>query len=284
MKIARYMSKILITAGNSFIAKSIITYLEKQGHYIFAPNKSQLNLLNNVDLFEVFKDDKYDLVIHTASKGGRRFNKDTEIDFVNNTDMLLNLLTYQRKYKFKLIVFSSGAELDVRNNLFNVHEDYFNSIPVDYYGKFKYLQTKLIEDNLNIFNLRLFNVFSEHGMNDSFIPVCINKCLQNESIEIWEDKFFTTFHGEDLAILIDFLINYKQRCRFIKFNCGYKEFLKLSNIAEKIIKLTNSKSEIIIKQNIGKSYHGNCDRLYMQGLKFNGLERGLEKYINRNYE
>lgn len=272
------MSSILITGGNSFISKSITPYLQKCGHYVFAPNRLQLNLLSDLELFNAFNGDKYDFVIHTASKGGRRFHKDTEINFVNNTDMLLNLLTYQRKYKFKLIVFSSGAELDVRNNLFNVHEDYFNCIPRDYYGKYKYLQTKLVEDNFYIFNLRLFNVFSEYGMNDSFIPVCINKCLKNEPIEIWEDKFFTTFFGEDLSILIDSLTKFKEN-KFIKLNCGYKEYLKLSNIAERIIKLTNSKSDIIIKQSVSKSYHGNCDRLYSQGLKLNGLEQGLQKCI-----
>lgn len=274
------MSKILITGGNSFIAKSIIPYLTKCNHYIFAPNKTQVNLLNNLDLFDTFNADKYDFVIHCAGKGGRRYNKDSEIDFLSNIDMLLNLLHYQRKHKFKLIVFSSGAELDLRNNLFDVHEDYFNSIPIDYYGKFKYLQTKLVENYLYTYNLRLFNVFGELGMKDSFIWSCINKCINNEDFEIWNNIYFDVFYSRDLALLIDFLIK-KRDNNFVKLNCVYNEKYTLLDLANKIKNITNSKSNLIIKNdNKFKNYCSNGNRLNSLGIKFDGIDNGLVDTIN----
>ncbi len=280
------MSRILVTGGNSFIAKSIIPYLEKCGHYVFAPNKLQLNLLNDLDLFDAFKNDTYDYLIMCSQIGGRRTHKDNPQDLYDNLRMLNNILYYQSKYKFKLITFDSAASYDRRNNLFNVREYEFFSIPQDYYGFFKYTQNQLIKNNKNIINLRLFNVFSNESnkMDDSFISTCIKNCLNNEPIEIWNNIYFTTFYSEDLAILINYLIlDNNKNNKFIDYNCGYSKNYRLSEIATLIKKLTNSKSEIIIKQPIGKNYSGDCSRLYSLGLKFNGLENGILNCI-KEYE
>jgi dTDP-4-dehydrorhamnose reductase len=270
------MAHILILGGNSFIAKSISPYLTKN-HNVYSPTHKQVDATNQLQLNDLFHQNKYDVVINCAVKGGRRTHKDTPQDLCDNLLILNNILYFQQRDKFKFIVFSSGAEYDRRGNIFDVKEDKVFLPPTDYYGLSKYIQTNLVRGKDNIINLKLFNVFGEMGMEDSFIGTCVNKCLKNEDIEIWEDKIFTTFYAEDLEILIENLIleNNKQ---YLELNCGYKDLDSLYGLAKLIKALTFSKSNIIIKQD-GKAYFADCTKLAKRNYKFYGLTNALKKYI-----
>lgn len=277
------MSKydIFLTGGGGFIAKTILPEL-RESHSILSLEHNQADIKNQLDLHDVFLNNKFETVIHTASKGGRKNLEDTSKDFYDNLLMLNNLLEYQSKYKFKLIVFSSGAEYDRRGNIFNEKEGFFNSIPVDYYGLSKFIQTRIIKNKDNIINLRLFNVFSEIGQKDSFVYSTIEKCLNNKNIIIWEDKFFSFFYGKDLSRLINYSIS--NFSKYTELNCVYPSLYKLSDIAKLIKKLTKSTSFIIIEKNIGKNYHGNGDKLNALNLQFEGLNYGINNCINYQNE
>lgn len=115
-------------------------------------------------------------------------------------------------------------------------------------------------------------------MYDSFIPTAIEQCVNNLPIKIFEDKLFSSFYGEDLAILIDYLINNNDGL-YKEFNCVYRKSLKLSDIANLIKSNIGSKNDIIIEKNSSKNYHGCGDKLSKLHLKFNGLEKGIRKVI-----
>ncbi len=278
------MSKydVLVTGGNSFISQSIVPELSKN-YSILSPSHKQVDIKSQLDLYEIFLANDFKTVIHCASKGGRRNREDGPLDFYDNLLMLNHLLEYQIKHKFKLILFSSGAEFDRRTTIFNKKEGLYNYTPIDYYGLSKFIQSKIVNQRNNVVNLRLFNVFSEIGQKDSFIYSTIEKCLNNKDVTIWEDKIFSFFYSKDLTKVIDYSI-----CNFSNYtelNCVYSSLYKLSEITKLIKKLTNSKSNIIIDNNIGKSYHGSGDKLYSLNLKLDGLITGINnciKYQNEN--
>ena len=203
--------------------------------------------------------------------------------FYDNLLMVENLLKLSDRYK-KLILFDSGASFDREFDIFNRKEEDFRTVPIDFYGLSKYINTKRVENNHKIINLRLFNVFGPKERNFRFIKTCIQKCIKNEEIHIWEDMFFSFFYIEDSFIIINHLIQFPP-INYYELNCVYQDFLKLSDIANLIKFITSSKSDIIVDKISDINYHGNGDKLNNLGLKFKGLDIGIKEcyeYI-KNY-
>ena len=90
------MKKILITGSNGFIARNIAAKLK--GCEITLTDRSNLNPLNNSEVDNFFKDKYFDVVIHTAIKGGTRLAQD-ESEFVyQNCLMHFNILRNHKSY------------------------------------------------------------------------------------------------------------------------------------------------------------------------------------------
>lgn len=271
---------ILILGGNSFVARSIKPYLENTGNYVYAPLHKEIDITNFLDLSKLFKNNTYDYVINCVISGARRTNNNEPKHLHTNLLGLSNLLYFQNKYQFKLLLFCSGAIYNKDTTIFNVKEGEFEHLPTDYYGLFKRTQYDLIKNKSNIILLRLFNLFGIEGMEDSFIYSSIIKALKNENIEIWNDCFFSVFYNKDLAYLINFIIENKKRENFLEFNVTYNDCIKLSEIANKIKNWTNSKSNIIINDRLGKAYCGNGSKLQKLNLPFIGRDKGILEVIN----
>ena len=164
------MKKIFLAGGSGFLGRSIIDKLSKK-YQIYAPKRQEIDLLELEKLTSLMKDKKFDWIINCAVDGGRRTKKDTSEDLYNNIASLDNLLNFV-KDDCKLITFSSGAEFYKQN---------------DFYGLSKKICTYIIKNKNNVKNLRIYNLFGELGMQDSFIYSTIKKALKNEDIIIWED-------------------------------------------------------------------------------------------------
>lgn len=229
---------IFLTGGSGFVGKNIISEL-KSKYNIHAPSSSELNLVNSDELEAYINQYNFKFIINCAVRGGRRTNIDTEKDFYNNIKILDNLLKYTNDNR-KLITFSSGAEI------YNLES---------YYGFSKKISTSLIKDNKNIKNLRIYNVFGESGMKDSFVYTAVEKCLMNEDIVVWDDKYFDIFYIKDLIKIIDNLM-IEDSFGYEEIDCVYEQKYKLSEIANLIKKLSNSKSNIIIKNDTNSIYTG----------------------------
>ena len=101
--------KILITGGNGYIAKSLYSYLHLE-HDITLISRTDLNMTRREEVQHYFKDKYFDVVIHTAVKGGSRLNPLEGPDVVlANLLMYDNLMRCRDKFN-KLIHFGSGAE------------------------------------------------------------------------------------------------------------------------------------------------------------------------------
>lgn len=228
---------ILVTGGSGFVGKSLISKLNKYNiHY---PTSAALDLTDSFKVKSYLNANDFDFIINCAVRGGRRTRIDTEKDFYNNIKTLDNILNF-KKESCKLITFSSGAEIYKQDT---------------FYGFSKKISTDLIKNKKNIKNLRIFNVFGELGMKDSFVFSTIEKCLKNEDIIIWENLFFDIYYINDLINLIDLII-IKNSQEYEEIDCVYQKKYKLSDIAQIIKEISNSRSSIIIQNDNNLEYIG----------------------------
>jgi nucleoside-diphosphate-sugar epimerase len=237
------MKKIFLTGVSGFIGKSIFKKLSKK-YDIYAPERKDLDLLNLNQLKVLISDQKFDWIINCAVKGGRRTKKDTSEDFFNNIASLDNLLNFVNS-DCKLITFSSGAEFHKQN---------------DFYGLSKKICSSIIKDKQNIKNLRIYNIFGELGMKDSFVYSTIEKALKEEDVVIWEDIEFDIYYIQDLINLIELLIENNTK-EYQEIDCVYPVKYKLSDIATLIKELCESNSNIKIEKEGSTSYTGNFQQI-----------------------
>jgi len=251
--------KILIIGGSGFVGKNLISGLNK--YEILYPTSSELDFTDSDKVKHYLNFHNFDVIINSAVRGGRRTRIDTEKDFFNNLKILDNILTFKQE-KTKLITFSSGAEIYKQDT---------------FYGLSKKISTLLIKNKKNIKNLRIYNVFGEKGMKDSFVYSTIEKCLKNEDIIIWEDLLFDIYYINDLISLVDLMIVSNSE-EYEEIDCVYEKKYKLSDIAKSIKDLTNSNSSILVEQNNNLKYIGNYK--YIPNLSLVSLENGLINVIN----
>ena len=246
--------KILITGGNGYIAKSINNALWDKYH-ILSPGREELDLLDSKSVDKFFKNKQFDVVIHTAIKGGNRLNEDDQIVLLDNIIMMGNLYSHKDKYS-KLINLGSGAEI------------YAPETP---YGSSKKWCNELVKNNLNWYTLRIYAVFDEKEKDTRFIKGSIQRYLNNEPIIIHQDKLMDFIYMPDLISIIEYYIAGKDLPKEI--DCIYDDTVSLSNIAQQINNLSINKVPINIQNPTpGQNYIGIYNEL---PIAFIGLEQGI---------
>ena len=167
--------KILITGGRGYIARNLKSLFESEQNYtVYAPSRTELNLLDIDKLHQYLKKYKFDAIIHAATKGGNRIDTDTyENTYIPNILMFENLC--ELIHHIPVIIFSSGAEFDRRYEIYeSQEEDIFKKWPIDPYGLSKNIISRrsLIDYN-NIWILRVFGCFNWDEKSHRFIKSSI---------------------------------------------------------------------------------------------------------------
>jgi nucleoside-diphosphate-sugar epimerase len=264
------MKSILITGSNGFIARNIAERLKDCD--VTLTNRSNLNPLNSEEVDSFFKDKYFDVVFHTAIKGGSRLNPDQPNFVYENCLMHFNILRNQNNFG-KYISFGSGAEFD-RSTDINESSDYYSSFPLDPYGMSKLLIAKSGESFDKFFNLRIFNIFSEDELPTRMIKGNILKYINKENLIIHQDKFMDFMYFDDFMKVINFYIENDICPKYI--NCCYKKKYLLSSITNIINNLSSHKVDIKIENSeMGNTYVGKFD-LNKLDIKINDLQTGIE--------
>lgn len=259
--------KILITAGNGFIARNLTEQLGDK-YDISSFNSKELNLLDSLKVFEFLKDKKFDLIIHTATYDAapKYSNKNPLMVLENNLKMFFNI-TRCKDYFGKMIYFGSGAEFGRENWIPKMKEDYFDqNVPQDQYGFSKYIMTKYALAAPSVYNLRLFAVFGKY--EDWRVRFISNACCQavlNQPITIRQNKFYDFLYIDDLVRIVEWFINNKPKHNIYNVCSGTVQEFKA--LAEKIIQISGKKIEMKIKTGgLGKEYSGD-NSLLLQELR-----------------
>jgi UDP-glucose 4-epimerase len=153
-----------------------------------------------------------------------------------------------------------------------------------------YLESCSFKKDLDYRIVRLFNIYGPN-LKNRVVSRFIEKALRNEDLELNDGGQQTRcFTYIDDAIEAFSLINKNEKCKNQVFNVGTTNEVKVADLAELIVKFTESKSKIIVKsynEQFGNSYEDISRRVpsINKITKFTGwkpltkLEMGLKKTI-----
>ena len=252
--------KILITGGNGYVATSITNTLWKK-HHILSPGRKELDLTDKKLVDKFFEGKQFDVVIHTAIRGGSRLNEDDQTVLLDNIIMMTNLHSHQDKYS-KLINLGSGAEI------------YAPETP---YGASKKWCNELVKKIENWYTIRIYGVFDENELDTRFIKANIKRYISGEPILIHQDKLMDFFYMKDLVSLIEFYILNNNLDKEI--DCCYANTMALSEIASIINNLSVWKVPINFDNTkLANSYIGKTIELPIITI---GLEQGIKNVFNK---
>ena len=282
--------KILITGGAGFIARNLFEQL-KDKYTLISFNSKELNLLDASKVYEVIKENLFDIIIHTATYDAAPITstKDPLKVLENNLKMFFHIARCKEFYG-KMIYFGSGAEFGRENWIPRMKEDYFDEkVPIDQYGFSKYIMTQYAQLNSNIYNLRLFGVFGKYeDWRYRFISNTCCKAVLNRPITINQNVFFDYLYIDDLVLIVNWFINNKPKINV--YNVCTGKTYDFKTLAEKIIDISGKPLDIIIKnKGLGKEYSGDNSLIMneLENFQFSPIDesiKALYEWYNQNKE
>ena len=253
---------ILITGGNGYIAKS----LSKSLDHSISITRKDFDLTDRHATNKWFDGKYFDVVIHTAVKGGSRLLVDGGNIFYENIQMFYNLLNNKHCFG-KLINFGSGAELGIPNNP---------------YGLSKNIISRIINSEPYFYNIRIYGVFDENELDSRFIKNNIKNYINKKPIQIHQNKLMDFFYMEDLKKLVKHYIKETHLPKHI--DCSYSYHYSLDGIADIINNISKHKVEIKVETPGHSRYTGEYTPIISDYM---GLEQGIKetykKILNEEY-
>jgi len=269
--------RILITGANGFVGRNLAAALSE--YEVTKLTRQTVDLTSKIAVDQFFKDKFFDVVLHCAMVGGRRYITDGPEVLYKNLAMFYNLLEHQDKFG-KLINFGSGAELDRNKDIDNNNFYYKDQYPLDYYGMAKNIIARLIESEDKCFSFRIFNVFGADEESARFIRANVQRYIDKEPITIHQNKLMDFFYIDDLITLVKFYLEKSYIPEEI--NAVYNKKYFLSDIADIINNLSDYKvNRIIEKEGLSRTYIGKSTRLDLLKLPLKGLEQGVKEIYNK---
>ena len=251
--------RILVTGGNGYIAKSIYNSLHKI-YNTTSITRKDFDLEDTEAVNNWFKDKTFDVVIHTAIKGGSRLKiEDQSIENIN-LKMFNNLLSNKDKFK-KLISFGSGAEI------------YMQEIS---YGKSKSIISNIIQKESNFYNIRIFGVFDENELNTRFIKSNLLRYINKQSMLVHANKLMDFFYMKDLETLIHYYISNENPPK--QTDCSYKNKKSLLEIANFINTLDEYEVPIALEKDVLLQDYCGISDLPIETI---GLNKGIQNTFRK---
>jgi UDP-glucuronate decarboxylase len=265
------MSVILITGGAGFIASCLTEKLAEKGddHIVIIDDLTTGNLekipsskYNNItfikcdannfnDLSSVFYRYRFDYVFHYAALVGVKRTLDNPVKVLNDLSGINHILSLSKNTGVKRVYYSSSSEVYGEPVEYpqNEHTTPLNSrLPyaiVKNAGE-AYLRSYKKEYGMDYTVFRFFNTYGPKQSKDFVISKFISNALKNEQLTIYGDGSQTrTFCYIDDNIRATSNAFYKNQYVNDIVNIGGDVEVSILELAEKIIKITNSRSKII---------------------------------------
>lgn len=278
---------ILVTGGAGFIGSHLCDELVKQNHVICLDNfitgrESNIDHLAQDPNFEFIKHDIREPLDLSKYRELRKFQVAFQgiqeiyhaacpasplVYFKLPIETLLtsaygtkNTLDLARKHKAKFLFFSSVAVYGqpTRESLGIFKEDYLGAVdpigPRSSYAEGKRFAESLVVNyglkyNLDVKIVRIFNTYGPRmKLEDGrLVPDLVKAALANEPIGIYGDKEKTTTlcYVSDLISGLKKMMASKERG---PINLGSDQEIKVIEVAQKIIRLSESSSQIVFKE------------------------------------
>ncbi|MBO5038733.1 MAG: NAD(P)-dependent oxidoreductase [Alphaproteobacteria bacterium] len=273
------MKKILLTGGSGFIGRNLKESSLALKYQLIAPTHGELDLADTQSVDDYFKNQNFDVVLHTATKPSHRNAKDPTNLFYTNVRMFENLERHKDKFD-KLINFGSGAIYDVSANNADVTEEMiFKRLGRDDHSFCKYVVAKQIEKLDNFIDLNIFGIFGKYeDYAIRFISNAICKALFGLPITLRQNRRFSYLDVNDLPQILEFFIENHPRHK--SYNITPDSFVELADIAKIIQTISPNNIPVrIAAQGYGLDYYGSNKRLKaeLQSVAFTPINRSVEK-------
>ncbi len=268
--------KILITGGAGFIGSHLAEKLLQKGEEVFVIDDLSTGTLENLKNLEnnpqfhfikgsVLDKDlvaqtvtKVDEIYHLAAAVGVKTVIEKPLSsLLNNllgTEIVFEVAARQRTP----VLFTSTSEVYGKNENIPFREDSDRIYGSAYHTRWGYGMSKGVDEflglayfrekSLPVVIVRLFNVIGprQSGSYGMVVPRFIKQALADEPIEVYGDGGQTRcfgYVGNVINALIELMGN-KEKSYGQIFNVGSDEKISIKDLAQKIIELTKSKSEI----------------------------------------
>lgn len=276
--------RVLIIGATGFIGRNLKEYFEnKEGYVLLAPNRQELNVLDEKSVTKYLQQHQIDVVIHAAIYVCNEFKGNApELILENDLRMFYNFEKNKSLYK-KMIYFGSGAEYDKTYPIVDISENEIGeSIPESDYGFAKYIIGNSILGEKNIYNLRIFGLFGKYeNWRETFISNCCCKAVKGLPLTIRQNVFFDYMWIEDFCGIVEWFVNNTPKFNDYNITTGKKVDLK------SIAALVNTISEkdlpiYVCQKGLGNEYTASNERLRKEipDLNFTNLKYAIEKLYN----
>ena len=307
------MMKALVTGGAGFIGSHLCQRLLKEDYEVicldnfepyYSPNLKRRNIkpllntrefkliegdIRNRELMQETISQDVDYIFHYAAQAGVRASVEDPIksNEVNTTGLLNVLQAACLSSGVKKIINASSSSVygEVQYLPFN---EAHPKMPVSPYGVSKlaaehYCRVFSEVYGLNITSLRLFTVYGPRMRPDLAISIFTSKALKNETIEIFGDGNKTRDYTYVDDVVKANLLAIGKGNREI-YNIGSGAKISINELAQKILKITASKSKVIhVESQKGDVSHtwANIDKAEKElGWKPKvNFDRGLMMYL-----
>lgn len=303
------MTNILVTGGAGQLGSSIAAKLAlKQNVTVIiidnlsTGEKSKIPKKDNVkfikadvndynDIISIFATFKFDYVFHFAAVVGVERTLENPINVLHDIDGIKNILSLSKNSGVKRVFYSSSSE--VYGEPFEIPQNE-NTTPLN--SRLPYAIVKNVgeaflkayqrENDLDYTIFRFFNTYGPSQSNDFVMPRFLKLAMNNQPIPIYGngDQTRSFCYIDDN---VDTCLKTLYDDAYINdvLNIGNGDEISILHLAEKIIELTNSKSEIIFLPSLkeGDMTRRCPDITKMKSLLGRDLvtiEEGIMKMIN----
>lgn len=309
------MKKILITGGAGFIGFNLLKKLSSNKNNLidvydnFFRGKKDIEFKKiikrkNVNFYEVDLTQKFKLkknyneIYHFAAiVGVSNVNLNPLITLINNVKPLMTILEEINVKKLNpKIIFASTSEVygpifELNKNKLKFSEEIDLIFPSKIIDRHSYLMSKiycekLLElSGLKYIIVRPHNIYGPRMGFSHVIPELINKIKFEKKINVFSPYHSRAFCFIDDAIDQILKLNLQKKALNNTFNIGNdSQEIKIIELAKQLIKLMQSKKNILRQKNSKGSPSRRCPNLnkikkYIKLNKFSKLEDGLKKTI-----
>ncbi|OHD34494.1 MAG: hypothetical protein A2086_08160 [Spirochaetes bacterium GWD1_27_9] len=265
------IKNVLITGGTGFIGSNLMTQLLKNDFNIILLKRSFSNTerindilpkikfydIDKIDLLDIFKKEKIDLVINLATFY-KKFDSYSDIETIFNANLIYGakILELMGIFGIKNII-NTGSFFEYSYSKSQVKENSDKTNPLNIYGVSKVLFENMLtfyskKYNIKSVTLRLFYPYGERDNKNKLIPHIISNALADKEIRILNPNQIIDFiYIKDVvSAYIKTINNFSSlKSKNTAINIGSGKFFSVQEIIDTIEKLIGKKLNIIVEKN-----------------------------------